>query len=100
MTTAKVVPESALKARVVAIARCHGWNVYSVPMVKPTRPVRSGASGYPDLTLARNCDVRWVELKSKGGKLSTDQAVWMSALPWVDVLYEDATDDEIEALLA
>lgn len=86
--------ESELKAKVVELAHLRGWKVFSLPMVKNIRPVKS-AVGYPDLTLARNQQVLWLELKQSDGVLSLEQLDWLRNLPWCHVIrpldWEDGT---------
>lgn len=78
--------EAQLKARVVELAHAAGWRVFSLPMIKNLRPVRNGASGYPDLTLARHREVRFLECKADKGQLSDDQRAWLDALPDAHVI--------------
>jgi hypothetical protein len=72
------VTENELKHAVLAIAKRNGWLVYHVPMAT----VRgSQGRGYPDLTLARNGTVLWLELKQEHGRFTADQERWAHALP-------------------
>ena len=69
--------ERELKTAVLAIAKRNGWLVYHVPMAT----VRgSQGRGYPDLTLARNGTVLWLELKQDDGRLTQEQEAWGYAL--------------------
>ena len=72
--------EAELKRKVVAMAHDAGWLVFSLPMIKNTRPV-VGADGYPDLTLARLGRVVFIELKKEDGVLSPAQMRWLRELP-------------------
>jgi hypothetical protein len=72
--------ESLLRAEVVKRAHAAGWKVFSLPMNRTVRPVKD-AIGYPDLTLARHGEVRFLELKTEKGELSEAQKVWGEALP-------------------
>ena len=72
--------EAELRARVVELAHAHGWRVFSLPIAKARRPVKD-AIGYPDLTLARNKQSIWIELKTEEGTLSKEQFAWMRDLP-------------------
>ena len=72
--------EAGLRAEVVKRAHAAGWKVFSLPMVRHYRPVKD-AVGYPDLTLARHGEVRFLELKTDHGVLSDEQIAWMDALP-------------------
>ena len=71
--------EAELKREVVRMAHELGWKVFSLPMIRNVRPVKD-AVGYPDLTLARDGTVLWIELKTDAGVLSADQIAWMDAL--------------------
>lgn len=84
--------ESELRAKVVAAAHERGWLVFSLPIAKTRRPVKD-ANGYPDLTMARDRQVLWVELKADDGNMSPEQMRWLRTLPhmvvwrprdWVD----------------
>jgi hypothetical protein len=72
--------ESELRARVVKLAHFHGWRVFSLPIARTRRPVKD-AVGYPDLTLARQGRVLWIELKTEAGVLSVEQTQWLKDLP-------------------
>lgn len=70
--------ENDLKQKVLAMAKANGWIVYHVPQ---TTMHNGGGRGYPDLTLARDREVIWIELKQDKAKLSQDQWAWAAALP-------------------
>jgi hypothetical protein len=72
--------EAALRAEVVKRAHAAGWKVFSLPMNRTVRPVKD-AVGYPDLTLARHGEVRFLELKTDKGVLTEAQEDWIAALP-------------------
>ncbi len=75
--------ELQLKQRVLVEAKARGWLVYHVQQGK----IRSaGDHGYPDLTLARLGEVRWIELKRELAVLEPDQQTWMRNLPHVEVI--------------
>jgi hypothetical protein len=76
--------EAALRAEVVKRAHAAGWKVFSLPIARTRRPVKD-AVGYPDLTLARHGEVRFLELKVDRGDVSPEQQAWLNALPdsWV-----------------
>lgn len=89
--------EAELKAIVVKLARRHGWSVYHVPNV----PLTNSGVGYPDLTLARDGEVQWMELKREDGKLTIEQAGWQLALPRCEVIRpSDLARGRVEELLA
>lgn len=77
--------EAELRASVVHLAHALGWRVFSLPIARTVRPVKD-AVGYPDLTLARNGDVLWIELKTDRGQLSPQQEAWRRDLPAVLVI--------------
>lgn len=73
--------ENELKQAVVKMARRNGWAVYHVPQ----RRIRNGGgAGYPDLTLARDGEVLWLELKQEKEGPTTEQLEWAAAIgrPW------------------
>jgi predicted type IV restriction endonuclease len=74
--------ERDLKELVLRAARAMGWIVYHVP----NEPARNSGVGYPDLTLARDGEVLWMELKAKAGVLSREQGVWLEALPHAHII--------------
>ena len=77
--------EAALRAEVVKRAHAAGWKVFSLPMNRTVRPVKD-AVGYPDLTLARHGEVRFLELKTESGVLTEEQFSWMRALPYCHII--------------
>lgn len=91
--------EAQLKDAVTKAAHEHGWLVFSLPMSKIRRLVKD-ASGYPDLTLARDGAVLWLELKQEKGIVSNAQRKWMDELPSVYVVREpDLFDGTLARLL-
>lgn len=83
MTTIDAMTENGLKQVVLSLAYANGWAVYHVPQATMRN---GGGRGYPDLTLARDGEVMWIELKTQGGLLSTDQELWNRALPFAHVI--------------
>lgn len=73
--------EAELKRLVVNMAKAAGWLIHETPQIKPRRPVKGQSNGYPDLTLARNGRVIWIELKQELGKTFVEQATWGANLP-------------------
>lgn len=65
--------ERQFQAQVIALATRLGWKVYH------THDSRKSQPGFPDLVLVREC-VLWVELKTNTGKLTPEQATWLSLL--------------------
>lgn len=93
--------EAQLRAEVVKLAHEHRWLVFSLPISKQSRPVKD-ASGYPDLTLAREGRVLWIENKAEKGVLSHEQMQWLIALsPLCEVIRpSDLGTDRLRMLLA
>lgn len=89
--------ESELKRIVVDMAHDAGWHVFSMPMAKGVRPVKD-AVGYPDLTLARDGQVRFIELKTEVGNLSPEQMVWLHHLPAMLVVRPSNVADVLKLL--
>ena len=82
-TSTEAMTENGLKQAVLRVAYANGWAVYHVPQATMRN---GGGRGYPDLTLARDREVLWIELKAEYGKLSDDQHVWADALPALHVI--------------
>jgi hypothetical protein len=75
--------ERDLKTNILTLASRMGWAVYHVPM---TNMRNGGGRGYPDLTLARDGEVLWMELKTQVGLLTREQGMWMEALPSAHII--------------
>lgn len=75
--------ENDLKHRVLELAYRNGWAVYHVPQATMRN---GGGAGYPDLTLARDGEVLWIELKQERGSLTPQQASWVAILPAAHVI--------------
>ena len=57
--------------------------------------------GYPDLTLARDKEVMWMELKQQDGMMSTEQFAWSMQLPAYHVIRpKDLESGYVNELLA
>lgn len=106
---AEVVPpqrERDFQTQVIDLARICGWRVahFRPAMTKHgwRTPVAADGKGFPDLVLVRRDRVLWRELKSDSGRLSTDQALWITALQDagedVAVWRPDDFDEIVEAL--
>ena len=93
----EAMSEADLKRIVVDMAHAFGWRVFSLPMARGTRPVKD-ASGYPDLTLARNGAVLFLELKTQKGVLSPEQMEWLKILPAMLVIRPNDLDTLAETL--
>jgi len=95
--------EAELKALILPMAKAKGWIVFTTPQVKPLRPARlDGSAGYPDLTLARDGEVLWLELKQEDAKpLNLAQSAWQLALPRMEVIKpSDLARGRVDELLA
>ena len=69
--------EGELKTRVLRLAYSRGWAVYH----ETHSPRRGGQGiGYPDLTLARDGKVIWMELKQEKASPTPEQWFWYEAL--------------------
>lgn len=83
----ETLTENGLKQAVLKVAYAQGWLVYHVPQATMRN---GGGKGYPDLTLARDGVVLWLELKAKGGTVTVEQWRWISALqPYAHVITPD-----------
>lgn len=73
--------ERQLQDAVIEAAKTFGWLTYH------THDSRRSNPGFPDLVLARNGEVLFVELKSEKGRLRPEQAAWHDALDdgWQEV---------------
>lgn len=71
---AQDMSEKDLLASVQSLAQVRGWLIYH------TYESRNSDRGFPDLVLVRTDRILFVELKSAKGKLSREQATWLSAL--------------------
>lgn len=70
--------ENELKHKILELAYRNGWSVFHMTQSN----IRgSQGKGYPDLTIARDGEVLWMELKQEGEKLSPYQSDWFFALP-------------------
>jgi hypothetical protein len=78
------VTEKELDAAVRKIARLYGWRVYHT-----YRSTRSPA-GFPDLVMVKPPRLIFAELKSDEGKVSAEQAEWLTDLRAVACLVYDA----------
>ncbi len=89
--------ENELKHYVLRVARMNGWMIYHVPQ---TTMRNGGGRGYPDLTLARDGEVLWIELKQEDGILSSDQYAWSLALPACHTIRPSDVQGRLVELLA
>jgi hypothetical protein len=80
------VTEAELKSYVKRIARMNGWRIKDEAQAQHFRAVKGEATGYPDLTLARDREVLWFELKTDDGIQSSEQYAWSMILPAYHVI--------------
>jgi hypothetical protein len=69
--------ENELKTLVVALARRNGWAIHHETQQKHPS---AGDHGYPDLTLARDGEHLWLELKQEKGYPTEHQFNWAAAI--------------------
>ncbi len=93
--------ENELKVKVLRKAYENGWMVYHVTMAKHGSHQGSQGTGYPDLTLARDGEVLWIELKQEKAQLTPEQAMWQAILPACHVVRPSTWDSgRVAELLA
>ena len=106
-TTVATMSEADLSDAVVQLAHLFGWRVL---LVRPARtahgwktPFGADGVGWPDLTLIRGDRLIFAELKSRRGRLTDDQRVWLDVLSAVGETYiwrpEQWLDGTIERVL-
>lgn len=66
--------EADFQARVLRLAKEHGWLCFHAHDAHRSQP------GYPDITAVRPGQLVFLELKVAGGKLTPEQATWLSLL--------------------
>lgn len=103
--------ESDFQAQVIQLARLLGWRVAWFRPVRVQRrngtvyhetPVGADGKGWPDLILTRAGRLVAAELKSERGRLTAEQAAWISALRAAGVevfLWRPSQWREIEEVL-
>jgi len=101
-------PEAILQEKVLEVARIYGWHRHHQragyqPGAGKWITAISGETGFPDLVLVRGERLIFAELKSKRGRVSATQEIWLSLLmtvPGVEVYVWRPDDlDEIIATL-
>jgi hypothetical protein len=81
--------EAELQKNIIELARITGWRVahFRPALMKQggalvyRTPVAADGAGFPDLVLARNGKVLFIECKSQRGELSDKQNEWLAVLP-------------------
>jgi len=74
----KSITEDELLTAITVAATYLGWRFHHVR--RSDKALQQGHSGYPDLTLARNGRVLFLELKRQDGRITPDQVAWLTAL--------------------
>jgi transketolase C-terminal domain/subunit len=88
--------EEELLTVIVEAAEMFYWRVHHDRRSDLAR--QQGNAGFPDVVLARRGVVRFLELKSDRGQLSTEQFAWSRDLPALEVVRPADLDDVIESL--
>lgn len=86
-TLQAVVSEREFQAAVVEVARLAGWRVHHCRPARTATGWRTpieGDAGYPDLTLVRDGQLLFLELKTTRGRVRPEQDAWLSALRTVE----------------
>ncbi len=97
--------ETELQGTVIRMALTQGWAVHvhsQGASNAPRRAVRvSTNNGYPDMTLARDGEVLWIELKAQNGVLDPMQLYWQRELPQYEVIRpSDLARGRVDELLS
>ena len=71
------VKEADFQAAVIELAELQGWRVFHPHDSRKSQP------GFPDLTMVRDGRLIFAELKTNTGKITADQAIWLSDLSYV-----------------
>lgn len=71
--------EEELLVAITEAATFLGWRWHHVR--RSDKAIQQGHSGFPDLVLAKEGRVYFLELKSKAGQPTPDQLAWCEALP-------------------
>lgn len=82
-STAGGISEAAFQKQVEGIARFYGWRIYHAPDNRPTGPgrrVQSVTPGFPDLTLVRDTELIFAELKRDSTYPTQAQRDWIADL--------------------
>ena len=117
----KAIPEREFQQQVIDLAHIFHWRVTHFRPAQTTKGWRTAVSadgmGFPDLVLAREGRLIFIEVKSERGKLSLEQSEWLEVLKAtgkcetfllypsdfdiiVKILGEGATNEELQALRA
>jgi hypothetical protein len=91
--------ENELKLKVVALAKAQGWLVYHVTQAKHPN---GGGRGWPDLSMARDGELLFLELKQEKASLEPAQEIAQKAIGRVYhvVRPSDLASGRVDELLA
>jgi hypothetical protein len=78
----RATTEDELLTAVVQWADLRGWLIHHDR--RSDRAIQQGDAGFPDLVLARDRRVLFVELKNETGKATTEQMAWILAIAGQD----------------
>jgi hypothetical protein len=76
--------EADLQTAVLQLSRMYGWKTAHFRAARMSdgrwvTPIQGDAKGYPDLTLVRDGELIFAELKSGTGKVAPEQQAWLDA---------------------
>ena len=104
---AHLLTEAELQGIIIRMAQERGWMVKPEQQGAQTRnsrvraPQNKSAKGFPDLVLARDEEVLFIEVKDQHGVQSIEQVQWMCALPRYEVIRpSDLARGRVDELLA
>ncbi len=89
--------EAELKQAVLRIARLNGWMYHYAAQNRIVRPQKDFV-GFPDIVLARDGQVLFMELKQDDGAQSPGQVAWQGHLPAYHVIRPRDLDRVMELL--
>jgi hypothetical protein len=75
---ARSMTEDQLQDAILDAARLFGWRAYHIR--RSDRAIVQGDAGFPDVTLARDGRVLFLELKREGGRMTRAQVEWIEAI--------------------
>jgi hypothetical protein len=82
--TLKPVSEAEFTRQVIQLAQACGWMVAHFRAARTKHgwatPVSGDGKGWPDLTLIRDSEIFWAELKVPPNKTTPEQDQWLAAL--------------------
>lgn len=105
----KAGSEAAFQQQVTNLAAYTGWRWYHAPENRPIRTAngrvrkQNVVRGFPDLTLVRDTELIFAELKAEKGRVRPEQTDWLNdlqAVPGVETyIWRPSDFDEIHARL-